>query len=214
VKTNESSRPIKTVISSSSVHSTVNGRAAVKYSTAATTMRISAAEEHPQCSLPSTSASDDEHFPHRRTVHTQSYGCCWIVIPHNTDRARPAQRMQSRQVVRVRSRAFLLAGLLSLEVNDQQKRARCDIANVLLDTVSDKYGKTLRCFHSLLRKRGALSLTSVQHKRCITNTHECHIDVAITAFCPMQYVSLVVSLFYILHVVFRNSCFILSGSVN
>ena len=84
------------------------------------------------------------------------------------DRERPTQRMQSGQVVCVRRRAFLLAWLLSLEVNDQQKRMRCDVANFFLDTVSDKYGDTLRCFFPLLRKRGALSFTSDQHQRRIT----------------------------------------------
>ena len=85
------------------------------------------------------------------------------------DRERPTQRMQSGQFVCVRSRAFLPAGLLSLEVNDQQKRMRFDVANFFLDTVSDKYSETLRGFLSLLRKPGALSVTSIQHKRRLTN---------------------------------------------
>jgi hypothetical protein len=140
---NESSRPIKTVdilISSSSVHSTVDGRAAAQCSTAATKTRISAAEEHRPCSLPPPSTSDDEALSAKthgsRPRYGQSYGCCWIVIPPNTDRARPTQRMQSGQVVYVRSPALLLARLLSLEVNDQQKRAQFEVANVLLDAVS------------------------------------------------------------------------------
>jgi len=87
--------------------------------------------------------------------------------------------MQSGQVVCVRSRTFLPAGLLSLEVNDQQKRMRCDVANFFLDTVSDKHSETLRSFLSLLRERGALSVTSVQHKRRVS-THEYHTAVLST----------------------------------
>lgn len=97
------------------------------------------------------------------------------------DRERPNQRILSGQVACVRSWACKKpAGLLSLEVNDQHKRMRCDVANFFLDTVRDKYGETLRCFLSLLRKRGAFSVTSVQHKRRITTTHECHTAVLST----------------------------------
>jgi hypothetical protein len=43
----------------------------------------------------------------------------------------------------VRSRVFLLVELLSLRVNYQWKRMWCDVANVLLDAVLDKYGELL-----------------------------------------------------------------------
>lgn len=143
------------------------GRVAVQSSTTATTTRSPAGEENRRRSLPPPSDSDAEALSARKygshPCHGQSYGCWWIAIPQH-DRECSYQIMQSGQFVCVRSRAFLLAGLLSLEVNDQRKRIRCDVANVFLDTVFDKYGEPLCCFLSLHRKRGACqSLPSNRH---------------------------------------------------
>jgi len=98
---------------------------------------------------------------------------------------------------------------------------RCDVANFLLDTVTDKHGETLRSFLSLLRKRGSLSVASVQHKRRVSYSrmpYRCIIDLAITTVFPMQYVSLVAPFSFFVHdtyvLVFRISWFILRGSVN
>jgi hypothetical protein len=182
----ESSRSIKTVdilISSSSVHSTVDVRAAVQCSTAATTTRILTAAERCPCSPTASSVCER----HRSTFRIDTWftptsraNLLLLLDPDSPkhDRERPTHcTMQSGQVVCFRSWVFLPAGLLSSEVNDQQKRMWCDVANLFLDIVRDKYGETLRCFLSLLRKRGALSFISVQHKRRITTTHECHITV-------------------------------------
>jgi hypothetical protein len=47
------------------------------------------------------------------------------------------------QFVCIRSRALLLAGLLSLKVNYQWRGMWCDVAKVFVDVIFDKYDEPL-----------------------------------------------------------------------
>jgi hypothetical protein len=52
----------------------------------------------------------------------------------------------------VRSRALLLAGFMSLQVNYQWRGTWCDVAEVFLDVIFDKYDELLCHFLFLYRK--------------------------------------------------------------
>ena len=67
------------------------------------------------------------------------------------------------QFVRFRSRVFLFAVCLSLEFNDQWKGRWCDMENVPLDAVLDKYGEPFCCFLSLYRICACRSIPSNWH---------------------------------------------------
>jgi hypothetical protein len=148
------------LISSSSVHNTVDGRAAVQCNHHANFHRCRTSPKLPPPFASDTGSTFRIDAWFTPTSQAQLRLLLDRDSPPSTIANVQLKRMQSGQVVCVRSRAFLPAVLLSREVNDQQKRMRCDVANFFLDTVSDKYGETVRCFLSLLRKRGALSVTS------------------------------------------------------